>query len=287
MTSIKAALDNARIRLEKTSPSARIDAELLLAHTLNTSRSFLYAHGTDPLDDETLDAYEQDLSKRLHGMPIAYIVGTREFWSLPLRVTEDTLIPRPETELLVDLTLSLLQNQDHASVLDLGTGSGAVALALASARPHWTILACDISPSALCMAQENARLLQLQNVTFMLSNWFESVPTQQVHAIVSNPPYLAENDAHLSQGDVRFEPKSALTSGPDGLDALSHLIQNSQPYLHPGGLLLLEHGYLQAEAVAERLQASNYQSIQCWLDLQGHPRVSGGFSKQESTSRIV
>ncbi len=279
MTDIRQTLEQASALLAQTSPSARLDAELLLAKTLNVSRAFFYAHPEDALTATQQEHYQNLLTKRITGIPIAWLIGTREFWSLTLQVCEDTLIPRPETELLVELTLTLLGNIATANVLDLGTGTGAIALALASERTTWQLLACDKSQAAVSTARTNATQLELHNVDVLCSNWFESIPAQQFDAIVSNPPYIAEHDPHLSQGDVRFEPRSALVSGIDGLEALNYLIQHSTEWLLPGGLLLLEHGLDQGPAVTAMLNQCGYLHVQCWQDSQGHDRVSAGRCK--------
>lgn len=279
MIDIKKALEEATLSLTPSSPSARLDAELLLAYILNVSRVFLYAHSDDKLDNIQHTHFLDLLQQRIQGLPIAYLIGTREFWSLPLRVSHDTLIPRPETELLVELLLNKLVDEPHANILDLGTGTGAVAIALASERPNWTLLAVDKHEATLKIAQENITQLGISNLRVLCSNWFEAIPAQLFNAIVSNPPYLAVNDPHLEQGDVRFEPHDALVSGIDGLDDLNHIIKYSDNWLSPGGWLLLEHGFTQGPAVTSLLESCGYQDVQCWQDWQGHDRISGGRKK--------
>ncbi len=277
MSDIKHSLENAARLLAATSASARLDAELLLSYTLKQSRAFFYAHPEEMLTAAQQTHFQQLTAQRAAGMPIAYLTQTREFWSLPLRVSKDTLIPRPETELLVELALTLLGDIAAASILDLGTGSGAIALALASERPDWHLIAADKSLAAIDVARDNAERLNLLNVDILCSNWFEAIPPQQFNAIVSNPPYIADQDEHLTLGDVRFEPQEALVSGKDGLHALAHIIQHSVERLKPNGLLLLEHGFTQGPAVTTLLEQAGYQNVHCWQDAQGHDRVSGGW----------
>lgn len=281
MTDIKQALRHAIHLLASTSPSPRIDAEALLVHTLNVSRTYLYTHPEHLLTSQEASRYQSLIEQRLNGHPVSYLTGFREFWSLPLHVTQDTLIPRSETELLVEITLKQLAKLSDATVLDLGTGSGAIALALASEQGNWRIFATDASQAAVAMARENATHLNLSNVTVLQSDWFSSIPHRLFDAIVSNPPYLAMDDPHLQQGDLRFEPQDALVSGHDGLSDLTKIIKDSHSRLVPGGSLLVEHGFEQGPAVAQLLQQHGYEHIQCWQDLQGHDRVSGGTRKNE------
>ncbi|ARG96847.1 peptide chain release factor N(5)-glutamine methyltransferase [Legionella micdadei] len=277
MIDIKGALSQATTQLEAESDSPRLDGEILLAHVLMKTRTYLYTHMDKTLTKAQWQTFQQLVDKRAHGMPIPYLTGTREFWSLPLKVCEDTLIPRPETELLVELTLKLLADKPHAQILDLGTGSGAIALACAHERPDWQIIACDCSLSALQIAEENAARLRVTNICFYHSDWFEKISlTQKFDAIVTNPPYIAANDPHLIQGDVRFEPTLALVGGTDGLEAIRHIIQHSLARLKPDGLLLIEHGFDQKSAVGSMLNDYGYRQVQCWQDLQGNDRVSGG-----------
>lgn len=280
MIDIKRALTLATSQLEPYVDTARIDAEVLLAHTLSRTRTYLYAHPEAMLTQQQLLLFQKNVARRSLGTPVAHITGTREFWSLPLSVTDETLIPRPETELLVELMLSKLASRSNARILDLGTGSGAIALALAKERSDWHITACDCSEGALKTAEENARKLNLHNIRFYHSDWFEQITEPQTfHAIASNPPYIAANDPHLHKGDLRFEPQNALVSGLDGLSALRHIIKHGIARLEPDGLLLIEHGYDQKEAVTSMLDYYGYLQVQCWKDFQGHDRVSGGIKR--------
>lgn len=276
MTDIKQALTEARAYLNITSPSATLDAEILLAHTLGRSRAYLYTYPEQLLNTIETDHFQRLLASRHTGMPIAYLTGEREFWSLPLRISSATLIPRSDTELLIERALILLDPTATLSVLDLGTGSGAIAMALATERPHWQILAVDSDPEALHIAQHNRKQLGLSNVCLMQSDWFQSIPKQFFDLIVSNPPYIATDDPHLKEGDLRFEPPHALISGPQGLDDLTTLIDQSYDYLSTDGLLLLEHGFQQKKAVLTLLHQRGYKQTQCWQDMAGQDRISGG-----------
>ena len=271
MTTIRQALLEASEYL-----TDRIERDILLCFVLNKSRTYLYTDPEKPLSDQDAQRFMSLIQERLAGTPIAYLTGTREFWSLPLIVTPDTLIPRPETEMLVELTLSLIGTQEQANIFECGTGAGGVAIALAKEKPHWQIVACDNSQAALDIAQKNAQQLGCQNIHFYLSDWFSMIPkTLSFDAIVSNPPYIASDDPHIKQGDLRFEPYSALVSGQDGLDAIREIIEQSLARLKINGLLLIEHGYTQKNALAQLLSEFGYQSIQCWQDWQGHDRISG------------
>lgn len=276
MQSIKTLLDQATSQLKGLSSSARLDAELLLAHALSLPRTYLYSHPEIQLNPEQCQHFQQLLHQRKEGVPIAYLTGTREFWSLPFQVNPHTLIPRPETELIVEIALRELNPMLSFPVLELGAGSGAIALALATERPQWQLIATDISDGAVATMQMNMAHLNISNVQIVQADWFTGLPGQSYAAILSNPPYIAANDPHLAQGDLRFEPHQALVSGNTGLEALYYLIDASYARLAPGGLLLLEHGCNQRQAVTQRLRAAGYQAINCWQDYQGHDRVSGG-----------
>ncbi|MFA5959907.1 MAG: peptide chain release factor N(5)-glutamine methyltransferase [Tatlockia sp.] len=276
MTSVKTALAEGT-RALVASDSARLDAEILLSQAMQKNRTWLYTHPEAILNDSEILTFQQLISQRESGIPIAYLTKTRSFWSLELAVSEDTLIPRPETELLVELALSLLAEDVEQHLLDLGTGSGAIALACAADRPHWHITALDINPRALHIARANALRLSIGNVDFMQSNWFDALPATLFDAILSNPPYLAESDPHLLKGDVRFEPKLALVSGEKGLDAIQQIIEQSLARLKPNGLLLIEHGFEQKTAVRSMLRDYGYKKVQCWQDWQGNDRISGGW----------
>ncbi len=275
MTTIIKTILEAASALNAQSTSPRVDAEILLAHLLNVSRAYIYSYPETELQPNIQNAFQSLLQARIEGIPIAYLIGQREFWSLPLLVTKDTLIPRPETELLVEKALEQLPTEKPLKILELGTGSGAIACALAQSQTNWQITASDMSLDALNIAKQNASNLNLSNITFVHSNWFRSIPEGNFDAILSNPPYLANDDSHLMEGDLRFEPKLALVSGPNGLESLQSIIEQSYNRLVTHGILLLEHGFQQRQAVAEQLSINGYQNIRCWQDFQGHDRVSG------------
>ena len=254
-----------------------MDAEVLLSLATGKTRTHFRAWPEKPLTGEEENTFQTLLEQRLRGRPIAHITGVREFWSREFLVTPDVLIPRPETELLVELALARIQPGQAARVADLGTGSGAIAVTLALERPKATVTALDLSPAALNVASQNAARLGADNVRFIASDWFAALPASEpFDLIVSNPPYVAADDPHLAQGDVRFEPLSALASGPDGLDDIRLITRQAPARLKPGGWLLFEHGWDQAEAARELLVAAGFRTVDSFTDLQGHPRVSGG-----------
>lgn len=255
------------------SPTARLDVEVLLCQVLKVNRAYLYAHSERELDIIQKETFEKLLRRRKMGEPIAYLTGHQEFWSLDLWVNQEVLIPRPETEILVESVLAH-STQHKIDLLELGTGSGAIAIAIAYERPHWTILATDKSVQALALAKENAARLGVHNIQFFLSDWFESVPEIKFDMIVSNPPYLADNDSHLNEGDVRFEPRSALVSGKEGLDDIKLIASEAKHHLKSKGYLFLEHGYDQAEEIRDFLSNLYYYSATTQKDLSNHDRVT-------------
>lgn len=272
------AQDSAQLvaALKLDGSAARIEVQCLLQQALHVPRSYLLAHPKRSLTAAEHEHYQGLLQRRLGGEPVAYILGEREFFGLNLKVTPATLIPRPDTELLVELALHRMPPSRLVRVLDLGTGSGAIALAIAHERPQAAVLACDASASALAVAQENAQMHALTNVSFVQSWWFAQIAAQHFDLIVANPPYIAAADPHLEQGDVRFEPAAALASGLDGLDDIRHIVGHAQAWLQPGGWLLLEHGYDQAAQVRVLLQQAGYLEVFSACDLAGIERVSGG-----------
>ncbi len=258
------------------SPTAQLDAELLLAFVLEKPRSYLYTWPDKTVTEAQVAVFMTLLERRQRGEPVAYLLGRQGFWTLDLQVAEHTLIPRADTELLVEAALQLADASSALKVLDLGTGTGALALALASERPLWAVTGVDRIESAVALAQNNQRQLQLANVEFLSSHWFSALTAQRYDLIVSNPPYIADNDPHLQQGDVRFEPLSALVSGPDGLDDIRLIIAQAPSYLTANGWLLLEHGFDQASAVRELLQQAGFIDVSSQRDLSGHQRISLG-----------
>ncbi|MEH6591751.1 MAG: peptide chain release factor N(5)-glutamine methyltransferase [Halioglobus sp.] len=258
-----------------TTDAPRRDAEILLCHVLQKDRAWLFTWPDKELDAVQAQQYLALLDDRRRGTPVAYLVGEREFWSLSLEVTEHTLIPRTETETLVEWALELPLPAD-ASVMDLGTGTGAIALALASERPSWQVSALDKSTEAVAVARRNANRHGLERVTIEPSDWYGAVQAQQYDLVVSNPPYIDPGDPHLSRGDLPFEPRSALVAQDKGLADIKTIISGAVAHLRPGGWILLEHGYDQAEAVQALLQAQGFGRIVTRLDIAGQPRITGG-----------
>lgn len=273
---IDAALDAAVNKLVATSESPRLDAELLLARALDVQRSYLYAHPEDAMDPAANERFQAAIARRADGVPLAYITGEKEFWSMTLHVNARTLVPRPETETLVDQALTHIPRRSKQKILDLGTGSGAIAIALAKERPLCTIVATDISTEALATAAENARHNQLPNIEFLAGDWIDPVHDRKFDMIVSNPPYVASNDPALKH--LRHEPVTALVAGKDGLDAIRHIASRAGDVLITGGRLLLEHGAEQADAVAEILYASQWSDVATAKDLAAKPRVTTAVS---------
>ena len=272
MVTIETLLNTAEL---PDSPTTRLDAELLLAHVLGKSRSYLHTWPEREPEAEQLERYQAAIVRRQAGEPVAYILGQQGFWSLELEVASHTLIPRPDTELLVETVLALLP-ATPAALLDLGTGTGAIALALANERPAWRLTGVDRVPEAVALAARNGARLKLANVNFIESHWFSALAGQRYQLIVSNPPYIAADDRHLAEGDVRFEPSSALVAGADGLDDIRLIIQQAPDYLETGGWLLLEHGFDQAEAVRGLLSVRGFSAVESRRDLGGHERISLG-----------
>lgn len=264
-----------------SSDSAKRDAEILLGYVTGRSRTFIVAFDETPLSAAELAQLATLLARRIQGEPIAYLIGEREFWSLPLLVSPATLIPRPDTECLVEQALAHLTKNSESHILDLGTGTGAIALAIASERPDCTLLGVDFSADAVELALQNKNRLHINNVNFIQSNWFSSLSSKHFDMIVSNPPYIDESDEHLQQGDVRFEPLTALVANNQGLSDLGWIIDHASDHLTKEGWLLLEHGWRQGEAVRQLLAQSGYCCIMTYQDYGGQDRVSVGQWKQD------
>jgi release factor glutamine methyltransferase len=260
--------------LSASSDSAKLDAEILLAFLLNKERTYLLTWPDKLLDEEQQQDFIQLLQRRSSGEPIAYIVGIKEFWSLPLHVSPVTLIPRPDTEVLVELVLNRYANTRQLHCLDLGTGSGAIALALASEQPLWQIDAIDFSHEAVKLAQHNAQSLHLNNVNVYQSDWFRNVKGINFDVIVSNPPYIDALDENLSQGDVRFEPKSALVANEQGLGDIKFIAKHALNFLKPHGAIFFEHGYQQGRSVRDILLSLGYVNIHTVKDFNNHDRIT-------------
>jgi release factor glutamine methyltransferase len=265
--------------LQTLSDSPRLDVELILCQLLHKNRTWLFTWSDKTLTVTELEQFQKMFARRKAGEPIAHILGRREFWSLPLRVNNSTLIPRPDTELIVEMLLELFAQDDAVqsrNCLDLGTGTGAIALAIASEKKHWQILAVDFSANAVALAQENRADLGFDHVHIQQSDWFAQIPAQQFDVILSNPPYIDPQDPHLEQGDVRFEPRSALIAANKGMADIEHIIAQAPRYLTAGGYLLLEHGYDQGEAVRALLNAHQFTQLHTRRDYGGNERITRG-----------
>lgn len=273
---IHSLLTDAARLLSANSDSAALDAEILLCLALGKPRSYLRAWPERSPHADQIAHFQNLLARRRQGVPIAYLTGEREFWSRDFIVTPDVLIPRPETELLIEIALSLLPRDRPVKIIDLGTGSGIIAITLALELPKADVAAADLSPTALAVAERNAARHRAERIRFLRSNWFASVPQQTFDLVISNPPYIAEHDAHLDQGDVRFEPKTALTAPRQGLADIETIARDARRYLHSGGHLLIEHGYDQEHAVQSIFRAFGYDNVVTYKDLSGQPRASLG-----------
>ena len=272
MLSIEQWVQAGAAALSAASPSARLDAELLLMHVCELTRAELLTRARNSLTPQQQEQLRQLLIRRGEGEPMAYLIGRCEFWSLELSVSPDTLIPRPETELLVERALARIPPDAVYTIADLGTGSGAIAIAIAHERPRCHIIAGDISAEALEVAGKNAMRHQLNNIEFLQGEWFTPLQ-EKVDLVVSNPPYVRDSDPHLSTGDLRFEPSLALLGGADGLDAIQRIAAEAKHHLKAGGWLLLEHGFDQKQAVMEILRRHSYQNITDYRDYGGQDRV--------------
>jgi release factor glutamine methyltransferase len=277
MMSIHQVLKDTAVELAAVSDSPELDAEILLSHVLNRQRSYLRSHAADSLTETDLQALKTLVARRLKREPVAYLVGHKEFWSLDLDVNQHTLVPRPETELIVEAALALFPDTNQIlRVVDLGTGSGAIALALQSERLRWAISAVDISESALTVARNNAQRLGLGRISFYLGNWFTALPAGTFDLVVTNPPYLSEVEWPVYADGLAAEPRSALVSGLDGLDAIRDILREAPRMIRPGGYILIEHGLAQGPAVCALLKLSGCVAVRTLLDLAGRERVSVG-----------
>lgn len=276
MSSIQFLLIRATKEFATISDTPALDAEVLLSHALNKERSYLRSWPEQALTPEQMDIFQGYLEKRLRGEPIAYIIGYREFWSRNFVVDHHVLIPRHDTELVVELSLKRIPRNTALKIIDLGTGSGIIAVTLAAERPKTEVFACDINEQALNIAKINAKKHHVSRIKFFQSDWFDAIPETHFDFIISNPPYIAHDDPHLKQGDLRFEPQNALISAKQGLHDLSNLIERARHHLNPNGFLILEHGYDQKAQVKSLFNEQGYQNVETYLDLGGNPRVTCG-----------
>ena len=273
---IRQALQLASKQLADSSPSAMLDSQVLLTYVLQCNTAHLAAWPEKTLGDAQLADFLQLLKQRQQGVPVAHLTGSREFWSLDFSVDDSTLIPRPETETLVEFILEQFDDVDRLKLLDMGTGTGAIAISIAKQKPDWEIIASDVSEQALALAAKNSSENLTANVTFVHSNWFDAIAQDDFNIIVSNPPYIACGDPHLSQGDVRFEPQSALSSGETGMDDIEHICSQAKDHLLKNGCLVVEHGYNQKQQVSDCFNSNGFKEIEQRQDLSGHTRMTAG-----------
>jgi len=271
-----AASETIETLLRQAAAIDRVDAEWLLAHALGRPRAWLFAHAGDSVPTETAERYAAMLARREAGEPVAYLTGEQGFWTLELEVSPATLIPRPETELLVELALARIPVGSASRIADLGTGSGAIALAIAKERPRAHVVATDASEPALEVARRNAARNRIANIEFRHGDWLAPLAGERFDLIASNPPYIADGDPHLGEGDLRFEPPAALSSGRDGLDAIRCIVRDAPLHLQPGGWLLLEHGWAQGAAVRALLAEAGFSEVETAQDIEGRDRTSLG-----------
>ena len=274
MTTINQALTQAQNQLQTSSPSPASDASILLCHVLDCASSHLIAWPDKQLSEEQSQHYSGLIQQRLKGTPVAYITGEKEFWSLMLKVTPDVLIPRPETETLVEFALEALKDNPKAKIADLGTGSGAIACALASEKPGSQITATDASAAALAIAKQNAETHRLHNIDFVQGRWIEALQRHDYDMVISNPPYVASGDPHLGQGEIRFEPDDALSAGIQGMDDIEIIAREAADHLIPGGWLAVEHGYDQQQLVHDCFSRNGFIDITQQADLAGTVRIT-------------
>lgn len=272
---IEQAIDYAQSEISQE--DSLVDAKYLLSHLLNRNFTWLKTWQDNELTNNEEEGFKQLVARRKNGEPIAYITSEKDFWSLTLEANPSTLIPRPETELLVEKALNFLSDKSKANVLDLGTGTGAIALAIASERKNDSITACDFVEDAVFLAKINAEKNEIANVNIIQSNWYSNINQTNFDLIVSNPPYVEEDDPHLQQGDLRFEPKSALVSSNNGLADIKIIIEQSKQHLNKGGALMIEHGYQQATEIQKIFLQYDYQEIATFQDLAGLDRITIGF----------
>ncbi len=273
---IQQALQQASQNLAESSPTARLDAQVLLSHVLQCNTAHLLAWPEKKLNEEQTSSFQRLIQQRQHGLPVAHLTGSREFWSLNFSVNDSTLIPRPETETLIEYILDKFSDREKIKLLDMGTGTGAIAITIATEKPGWEIFASELSADALKLARDNSYSHQTTNISFVQSNWFDNIKANDFDIIVSNPPYIANDDPHLLAGDVRFEPQSALSAGATGMDDIEHLCQHAKNHLTQNGWLIVEHGYNQKQLVSDCFAENGYVEIEHKNDLAGHIRMTAG-----------